>query len=115
MKPYIYVLVLVAVGFFLMQFVVKLLKPTESETEELAPCGKRIIRVKSMSPQKLDEAFSELRKMYDSDGEFITPDVVWNGDSPTLIFTKPVDFWMFCWWVNYLVYSEKGKRYDAVG
>ena len=86
MKPYIYVLILVAVGFLLMKVIVKLLKPTESETEELAPSGKRIIRVKSMSPQKLDEAFSELRKMYDSEGEFITPEVVWYGESPTLIF-----------------------------
>lgn len=117
MKPFCYILIVVAAGFLFWQIVVKLFRQAvkESETEELAPCGRRIIRVKSMSHQKLDEAFRELKKMYDSDGEFITPEVVWDGDSPTLIFTKPVDFWMFCWWVNYLVYSEKGTRYDAVG
>ena len=70
----------------------------------------RIILIDSMSEEQLKDAITEFVQMYSTSGEVETPNILKEGEGYRLVFSSSVDFELFCWWVNYLVFSDKSKQ-----
>ena len=63
-----------------------------------------------MSESQLMDAVTEFVQMYSASGEVEKPGIERDGEEYRLTFSPSVDFELFCWWVNYLVFSDKNKQ-----
>lgn len=70
----------------------------------------RVILIDAMSEYQLKDAIAEFVKMYSPSGEVEIPNVLKEGEGYRLTFSSHVDFELFCWWVNYLVFSDKSRQ-----
>ena len=70
----------------------------------------RVILIDSMSEEQLKDAITEFVQMYSPSGEVEIPNVLKEGEGYRLTFSSHVDFELFCWWVNYLVFSDKSRQ-----
>ena len=68
-----------------------------------------------MSETKVNACVADMERMYGQDGDLVKPRVSFDGDYAFLSFDTPIDWMMFCYWVNYLTYSDKGKIFETVG
>ena len=92
------------------QIRLKLQRPVEDTIS-----GTRIIRLDVVAERAWNfvEDFMNLYK--DSDFKVKAPTIREKDGNSLLTFSDDTDFMIFCWWVNYLTYSEKGHRHNATG
>ncbi len=81
---------------------------------------KRVILIEEMSEEQLNDAIHEFIGMYKDNIDISTleePLVTRYEKGFLLTFSANVDYDLFCFWVNYLVYSDKEQkeRYSVYG
>lgn len=75
--------------------------------------GKRIIYVEMMSREQIDRAIESFIEMYDSDELHVErPDIEETATGYTLTLKNSTTYDLFCYWVNYIVYSDEKKRFN---
>ena len=75
--------------------------------------GKRIIYVEMMSREQIDRAIDNFIEMYDSDESHVErPYIQATATGFTLTLKNSTTYDLFCYWVNYLVYSDEEKRFN---
>lgn len=76
--------------------------------------GKRIIMATQMSENEIKDAINGFIKLYEENGDKVDRPQVRQQEGDVFIIylpdTTPYD--LFCYWVNYMVYSDKGKKYN---
>lgn len=82
--------------------------------EEEAPNSNSLILVQNMSENEIKnaiESFNEMSKE-DENFEYYSPQIKKFGKDFILLFSPTINYRDFCFWVNYLVYSDKNKRHN---
>ena len=105
---------LIALLFYYWPFSKKL-KNALDNIEEEAPSSYSLILVQNMSEKEINEAiesFNKTGKEEDGNFENYTPEIKTCGKDFMLLFTPTINYRDFCFWVNYLVYSNKNKRHN---
>ena len=75
--------------------------------------GKRIIYVEMMSREQIDCAVDNFIEMYDSEESHVErPYIQATATGFTLTLKNSTTYDLFCYWVNYLVYSDEEKRFN---
>ena len=75
--------------------------------------GKRIIYVEMMSREQIDRAIDNFIEMYDSEESHVErPYIQATATGFTLTLKNSTTYDLFCYWVNYLVYSDEEKRFN---
>ena len=75
--------------------------------------GKRIIYVEMMSREQIDRAIDDIIEMYDSyESHVEKPDIEETETGYTLTLKNSTTYDLFCYWVNYIVYSDEEKRFN---
>ena len=76
--------------------------------------GKRIIMATQMSENEIKDAINGFIKLYEENGDKVDRPQVTQLEENTFMLrlpdTTPYD--LFCYWVNYLVYSNEKKKYN---
>jgi hypothetical protein len=76
--------------------------------------GKRIINATQMSENEIKDAINGFIKLYEENGDKVDRPQVTQLEENTFMLrlpdTTPYD--LFCYWVNYLVYSNEKKKYN---
>ena len=83
--------------------------------EEEAPNSYSLILVQNMSENEINDAiesFNKIGKEEDENFEYYTPQIKTRGKDFMLLFSPTISYRNFCFWVNYLVYSNKNKRHN---
>lgn len=83
--------------------------------EEEAPNSYSLILVLNMSENEINDAiesFNKMGKEEDENFEYYTPEIKNYGKDYLLLFAPTINYRNFCFWVNYLVYSNKNKRHN---
>lgn len=86
---------------------------TEAMPEDLAPNGKRMIRVDNMRRGLLDMTLKDFMNLYRLKG--IVESIEGTESRFVLKISSSVDFFTFSLLINYLTYSEKNRRYAVTG
>lgn len=74
--------------------------------------GKRIIHA-TMTREEIDRAIDDFMDMYSTEENPVQrPVVSQDADGYTLTLPSTINYDLFCFWVNYLVYSDKNKRFN---
>lgn len=82
-----------------------------SNIDELV--GKGSIFVTNMTKEELLRAMDDFMKIYTQDGQLYTrPAIEEKAQGFLLTFDDNIDYFAFCFWVNYLVYSDKSVRHN---
>ena len=80
---------------------------------DAVPMGKRIIRLAKMSEEEVKHAIDGFITTYSQGGNVIDRPAIEKSDNCySLTFKEGLDYDLFCFWVNYLTYSEKNKRHN---
>ena len=80
---------------------------------DAVPTGKRIIRLTKMSEEEVKLAVDGFLAVYSKGGDVIERPTVEKVDACYyLTFPDGLDYDLFCFWVNYLTYSDKNKRHN---
>lgn len=75
--------------------------------------SRRYIVTTGMSEQEVKRAINDFLAIYSQDRPIERPTAVKKeGNSFILEMASNVDYSLFCYWVNYLVYSNKEKKYN---
>lgn len=118
MKSFILIAVIVA-AFALFSCVRAQIKKHQDTTmynllEDETPNGKRIIMTKQMSRAEIENAIVGFIKLKEENGSFVTRPTVTPKDDETFLISFPnsTTYDLFCYWVNYFVYSNREKRYN---
>ena len=82
--------------------------------EESAPQGQRVVLAKNMTENELRDAIKAFIEMYKEDisKNYVEPEIKKGDDGFFLVFEPTLDYRGFCFWVNYLIYSDKNKRHN---
>ena len=83
--------------------------------EEESPNSYSLILIQNMSENEINEAiesFNKMGKEEDENFENYTPEIKTSGKDFMLLFSPTINYRDFCFWVNYLVYSNKDKRHN---
>ncbi len=83
--------------------------------EEEAPNSYSLILVQNMSENEINDAiesFNKMGKEEDENFEYYTPEIKNCGNNFMLLFSPIINYRDFCFWVNYLIYSDKNKRHN---
>lgn len=72
--------------------------------------GSRIIMVE-MTENEINQAVDDFMTI-NADNHPVRPAIRQNGDRFFLKFPDSTPYGLFCYWVNYIVYSNKDKRYN---
>ena len=86
--------------------------------EDEVCAGKRIIKITNMSEDEVNKAIEDFMALHSQDGGQIKKPVIKReGNALMLYLEGGTSYDLFCFWVNYLVYSNKDKRHndDVVG
>lgn len=86
-------------------------------TEDEQQTGKRLIRVKNMSKETLSEVINNFITTYSQDGQTVERPKIEEKDGFLLTLPEGLNYDLFCFWVNYLVYSDEALKHndDVVG
>lgn len=78
------------------------------------PNGKRVIITTQMSKAEVDYAIDGFIKLNAENDSFVERPLVKQIDGNTfrIIFLNNTTYDLFCYWVNYFVYSNKEKKYN---
>lgn len=77
------------------------------------PTGKRIIRLTQMSEEEVKLAVDGFITTYSQSGDVIERPTIEKVDvCYYLTFKEALGYDLFCFWVNYLTYSDKNKRHN---
>ena len=72
-----------------------------------------------MTENELRDAINAFIEMYEEDmsKNFAAPEIKKGDEGFFLVFEPTLDYRGFCFWVNYLIYSDKNKRHnnDIIG
>ena len=80
---------------------------------DAVPMGKRIIRLAKMSEGEVKQAVDGFITTYSQGGNVIERPAIEKSDNCySLTFKEGLDYDLFCFWVNYLTYSDKNKRHN---
>ena len=75
--------------------------------------GKRIIRAIQMTKSEVENAINDFIKLNEENGsEVDRPQVVQQENAFMLYLPDSTTYDQFCYWVNYMVYSNKDKKYN---
>ena len=79
--------------------------------------GNRVIRITDLDKETVERFAEDFKKLYSQDGDIVLmPTSIEEKDGNVLLsYPENIDYWQFSFWVNYLVFSEKTARHDAVG
>lgn len=83
--------------------------------EEEAPNSYSLILVQNMGENEINDAiesFNKMGKEEDENFEYYTPEIKNCGNNFMLLFSPIINYRDFCFWVNYLIYSDKNKRHN---
>ena len=94
-------------------------KNTIEHIEESVPHGQRVVLAKNMTENELSNAINTFLEIYNEDGNnnYVAPEIKKGDEGFFLLFEPTLDYRGFCFWVNYLIYSDKNKRHnnDIIG
>lgn len=94
-------------------------KNTIEHIEESVPHGQRVVLAKNMTENELSNAINTFLEIYNEDGNnnYVAPEIKKGDEGFFLLFEPTLDYRSFCFWVNYLIYSDKNKRHnnDIIG
>ena len=78
------------------------------------PNGKRVIMTKQMNRAEIENAIEGFIKLNEENGSSIARPTVEPKDNDTFLISFPTSttYDLFCYWVNYFVYSNREKRYN---
>lgn len=80
---------------------------------DAVPIGKRIIRLTQMSEEEVKQAVDGFISNYSKGGDVIERPTIEKVDvCYYLTFKDGLDYDLFCFWINYLTYSDKNKRHN---
>lgn len=80
---------------------------------DAVPTGKRIIQLTKMSEGEVKQAVEGFIATYSQGGAAIERPTIDKADNCySLTFKEGLDYDLFCFWVNYLTYSDKNKRHN---
>ena len=80
---------------------------------DAVPTGKRIIKLTKMSEGEVKQAVEGFVATYSQGGDAIERPAIDKVDNCySLTFPEGLDYDLFCFWVNYLTYSDKNKRHN---
>ncbi len=80
---------------------------------DAVPMGKRIIQLTKMSEGEVKKAVEGFITTYSQGGNVIERPAIEKSDNCySLTFKEGLDYDLFCFWVNYLTYSDKNKRHN---
>lgn len=84
-------------------------------SEDETPNGKRVIMATQMSKAEVENAIEGFTKLNTEDGSSVVKPLVRQVDGDTFLMSFPnsTDYALFCYWVNYFVYSNKDKKYNS--
>lgn len=84
--------------------------------KEKSPYGKKVIRIEDVDEEKAARFISDFISLYKgSDHKIVKPEIGRKNGSIVLLFPSETQYYIFCWWVNYLTYSEKSHRQKVTG
>ena len=110
---YLIILAVLAIAFVFLYFKNKSAITMDSIQDDTAK-GKRIIMATQMNENEVENAINGFIKQYEDNGDKVDrPQVRQQEGDVFMIYlpdTTPYD--LFCYWVNYMVYSDKGKKYN---
>ena len=109
-----YLLILAAIAAVCLFFARRGKNNSSGSIKELTMSpAERIIRIYDIDKETLKEAYEHFSDISEQEISSIEPD----GNGFLLTFTPETDYIAFCYWVNFLVYSdeEKQKRYKVYG
>ena len=109
-----YLLILAAIAAVCLYFARRKKNNSSGSIKELTMSpAERIIRIYDIDKETLKEAYEHFSDISEQEISSIEPD----GNGFLLTFTPETDYIAFCYWVNFLVYSdeEKQKRYKVYG
>lgn len=116
----LFIIIAVIVATFALFFCVRAqMKKQQSTTmhsllEDETPNGKRVIMTKQMSRSEIENAIVGFIKLNEKNGSFVARPTVKPKDNDTFLISFPnsTTYDLFCYWVNYFVYSNREKRYN---
>ena len=116
----IFIIIAVIVAIFALFFCVRTqMKKQQSTTmysllEDETPNGKRVIMTKEMNRANIENAIVGFIKLNEENGSFVARPTVKPKDNDTFLiyFPNSTTYDLFCYWVNYFVYSNREKRYN---
>jgi hypothetical protein len=78
------------------------------------PNGKRVIMTRQMNIAEIENAIVGFIKLNEENGSSIARPKVKPKDNDTFLISFPTSttYDLFCYWVNYFVYSNREKRYN---
>lgn len=76
--------------------------------------GKRVIMTTQMSEKEVEDAINGFIKQYEDNGDKVDRPQVTQQEENTFMICLPdtTPYYFFCYWVNYLVYSNERKKYN---
>ncbi|MBR5029960.1 MAG: hypothetical protein IKX63_02505 [Muribaculaceae bacterium] len=83
--------------------------------EEERPGSYSLILVQNMTEKEIVDAiesYNTMGKEEDENFEYYMPEIKNYGNDFLLLFAPTINYRDFCFWVNYLVYSDKNKRHN---
>lgn len=118
MKSFIIIAVIVA-AFALLFYVRNQMKVQQttimrSLSKDETPNGKRVIVTTQMSRAEVDNAIIGFIRLNEENGHHTDRPTVKPKDNDTFLisFSDTTTYDLFCYWVNYFVYSNREKRYN---
>ena len=110
---YLIILAVLAIAFVFLYFKKRSAITMDSIQDDTAK-GKRIIMATQMNENEVENAINGFIKQYEDNGEKVDRPQVRQQEGDVFMThlpdTTPYD--LFCYWVNYMVYSDKGKKYN---
>lgn len=80
---------------------------------DAVPTGKRIMRLTKMSEEEIKTSVDGFIATYSQGGGTIERPAIEKADSCcSLTFKEGLAYDLFCYWVNYLTYSDRNKRHN---
>ena len=88
--------------------------PSMDSIQDDTAKGKRVIMATQMNGNEIRDAINGFIKLHEENGDKVDRPQVTQQEENTFMIclpdTTPYD--MFCYWVNYLAYSNEGKKYN---
>lgn len=83
--------------------------------EETPPNGRRVVMTKQMSKGEVEHAIEGFVKLHAENESLVERPLIRQVDEDKFLinFSDTTDYGLFCYWVNYIVYSNKEKRYNS--
>lgn len=116
----IFIIIAVIVAIFALLSCVRVQKKEQQVTmmncllKDETPNGKRVIMTKHMNRTEIENAIVAFIKLNEKNGSPIARPTVKPKDNDTFLiyFPNSTTYDLFCYWVNYFVYSNREKRYN---